>query len=88
MIAETSFITTGPVQLLKNEAIDRLESVVNDLPKYKTKLENLIINFTIEEMLRLINIIYRDKEFKESVYYQRYSVYFDEIEDLIHIYIL
>ena len=92
MIAETSFMTKKcfdtkrpyPIQLLKIEAIDRLDSVVGDLPKYKKNLENLIANFTVDEMLQLINTIDRDKEFKSSLYYKRYSEYFDEIEDLIH----
>jgi hypothetical protein len=86
-IAETSFMTKQmdpTIQLLKNEAIDRLDSVVCDLPKYKKSLENLIANFAVDEMLQLINTIYRDKEFKSSLYYRRYSEYFDEIEDLIH----
>jgi hypothetical protein len=91
MIAETSFIlygTDGPciLHLLKNEAIDRLDSVVHDLPKYKKQLENLIAHFSVDEMLDLINTIDRDKEFKASIYYRRYSNYFDEIEDLIHKY--
>jgi hypothetical protein len=36
MIAETSFILKelDPILMLKNEAIDRLASVVGDLPKY------------------------------------------------------
>ncbi len=91
MIAETSFMTKCldakrpyPIQLLKIEAIDRLDSVVGDLPKYKKSLEKLIANFAVDEMLQLINAIYRDKEFKTSIYYGRYSEYFDEIEDLIH----
>jgi len=75
-----------PLHLLKNEAIDRLDSVVNDIPKYKKNLEKLMVDFIIDDMLRLINIIDRDKEFKTSRYYRRYSVYFDEIEDLIHTY--
>lgn len=87
MIAETSFITKGPIQLLKSEAIDRLDSVVDDLPKYKKIFEELIVNFTIDNMLWLINRIYRDNEFKSSIYYRRYSEYFDEIEELTHNYI-
>jgi hypothetical protein len=84
MITETSFIAMSPaMHLLKTEAIDRLDSVVNDLPKYKKQLQNLIVRFTIDEMLDLMNTIHRDKEFKESIYYQRYSEYFDEIEELI-----
>ena len=92
MIAETSFITIETkehqhIQMLKSEAIDRLYSVVYDLPKYRLYLQDLIVNFTIDAMLRLINTIYRDKEFKSSRYYRRYSEYFDEIEDLTHKYI-
>lgn len=86
MISETSFITRSSDRL-KNEAIDRLDSVVDDLPKYRPKLEELIVNFAVENMLDLINIIYRDKEFKNSRYFRRYSEYFDEIEELIHAYI-
>ncbi len=95
MIAETSFIINAPngpgpdhlIHLLKHEAIDRLDSVVDDLPKYKKNLEELIINFTIDDMLGLMNTIYRDNDFKTSVYYRLYDQYFDEIEDLIHKYI-
>jgi hypothetical protein len=86
MITETSFITTmsHKITLLKHEAIDRLVSVVDDLPKYKKPLENLIINFTVEDMLCLMNTIYRDNEFKQSVYYIIYNQYFDEIEEFTH----
>ena len=84
MITETSFIALPlAMHLLKTEAIDRLDPVVNDLPKYKKQLQQLIVHFTIDEMLDLMNTIYRDKEFKESIYYERYSDYFDEIEDLV-----
>ena len=72
------------IQQLKNESIDRLDSIVKDLPKYRANLTNLIRNFTVEETVRLINTIYRDNEFKTSVYYQTYDTYFDEIEELIH----
>jgi len=81
---KTSFITKLPIDRLKSEAIDRLDSVVDDLPKYKKNVEELITNFTIDDMLWLINTIYRDKEFKSSKYYRRYNRYFDEIEELIH----
>jgi len=86
MIVETSFILKESyhIKLLKNEAIDRLASVVGDLPKYKQKLDDLIVNFTVDDMMDLINTIYRDQEFKCSVYYIIYNQYFDEIEDLIH----
>ena len=91
MIAETSFMNKCidgkkpyPIQLLKNEAIDRLEPIVDDLPKYKKNLEDLMVNFKIDQMMGLINTIYRDKEFKSSKYYRRYSEYFDEIEDMTH----
>jgi len=86
MLAETIAIRRDPFHLLKNEAIDRLDSVVTDIPKYKKNLEKLMVDFIIDDMLRLINIIYRDKEFKTSRYYRRYNDYFDEIEDLIHTY--
>jgi hypothetical protein len=84
MVAERSFILKRPIHRLKSEAIDRLDSVVDDLPKYKEQFEELIVNFTVDNVIWLINAIYRDKEFKSSVYYRRYSEYFDEIEDLIH----
>jgi hypothetical protein len=87
MIAETSFILKNSDDsniLLKNEAIDRLASVVGDLPKYKKQLEELIVNFTVDDVLQLINAIYRDSEFKNSAYYRLYNQYFDEIEDLIY----
>ena len=87
MINETSFITKPVVQklqLLKAEAFDHLDSVVDDLPKYKAPFLTLVENFTIEDMLSLINTIFRDHEFKTSVYYKRYDDYFDEIEELIH----
>ena len=86
MLAESNFIfkEPEPIELLKNEAIDRLASVVGGLPKYKNKLEELIVNFTVDDMLHLINTIYRDQDFKCSLYYTVYNEYFDEIEDLIH----
>ena len=89
MISETSFITITTkepyqMEVLKHEAIDRLDSVVDDLPKYKNYLQQLIVNFTIEDMLILINTIHRDTDFKSSLYYLRYSEYFDEIEELTH----
>ncbi len=91
-IAETIFITSTPkipdkIILLKNEAIDRLDSVVCELPKYKKNLDDLIINFTVDDMLHLMNMIDRDYEFKCSQYYIIYNNYFDEIEDLIHKYV-
>jgi hypothetical protein len=87
MIAETSFIMPNRICLLKNEAIDRLDSIVGDLPKYKKMLDNLIIHFTVDDMLQLMNTIYRDSDFKSSVYYGVYNEYFDEIEELIHQYV-
>ena len=89
MIEETSFITNiynglDKNILLKNEAIDRLDSVVDALPKYKKKLDELIVKFTIDDLLYLMNIIYRDNDFKSSIYYKIYNEYFDEIEDLIY----
>lgn len=80
-------IRPNPIHLLKHETIDRLVSVVDDLPKYKQNLQDLIVNFTVDDVLCLMNTIYRDKEFKTSVYYRLYNDYFDEIEDLIHKYI-
>ena len=79
-----TMIEERPIYRLKSEAIDRLDSVVDDLPKYKEQFEELIVNFTVDNVIWLINAIYRDKEFKSSLYYKRYSEYFDEIEDLIH----
>lgn len=83
-IAETSFIIMPSIQMLKHEALDRLDSVVGDLPKYKPHFNELIINFKVEDMLALMNTIYRDNEFKSSLYYKKYNEYFDEIEELIH----
>jgi len=89
MIAETSFIIHNPgmFENLKHESIDRLYSVVLDLPKYKEDFEQLILNFRIENMLYLMNTIYRDNEFKLSTHYRVYNAYFDEIEELTHKYI-
>lgn len=87
MIAETSFISKPVDQMLqqlKVEAIDRIDSVVDELPKYKEAFQTLIDNFTIEDMLSLMNAIFRDHDFKASAYYKLYNNYFDEIEELIH----
>ena len=86
MIIETSFITNlpDPVHLLKTEVLDRLYSVVETLPKYKQNLDALVVRFNVDEMLYLINTIYRDADFKTSVYYSVYNDYFDEIEELIY----
>ncbi len=73
--------------MLKHEAIDRLDSVIYDLPKYRKNLEELILNFKVDDMLWLINTIYRDNDFKKSIYYGVYNEYFDEIEELTHKYI-
>ena len=87
MILETSFITTDPILiLLKNEAIDRLDSIVDNLLKYKKQLEELIINFTIDNMLCLISIICQDNDFKTSLYYKLYNKYLEEIQELIYKY--
>jgi hypothetical protein len=92
MIGETSFISNAArrpdkISMLRVESIDRIHSVVDDLPKYKKKLDELIVMFTVEDMLALMNTIYRDKDFKNLVYYRVYNEYFDEIEDLIHEYV-
>ena len=85
MIAETSFINShANINQLKHEAIDRLYSVVNDIPKYKTNLDALIVHFSVDDMLYLMNAIDRDADFKASIYYGTYNKYFDEIEDLIY----
>jgi len=86
MIAKTGFLVKeiDTNEMLKHEAIDRLASVVCDLPKYKGQLEELIVNFTVDDVSQMINEIYRDSEFKSSEYYGVYNEYFDEIEDLIH----
>jgi hypothetical protein len=72
-------------KMLKSEAIDRLNSVVDDLPKYKKDFADLIDNFTIDKTLKMLNVIDRDQEFKKSKYYHLYNTYFDEIEDMIFI---
>ena len=86
---ETNVIINNPklFNRLKHEAIDRLYSIVSDIPKYKENFETLIINFIIEDMLYLIHSIYRDREFKNSKYYKVYNTYFDEIEEMTHKYI-
>ena len=38
MLGERSFILKRPIHRLKSEAIDRLDSIVDDLPKYKKKI--------------------------------------------------
>jgi hypothetical protein len=88
--AETSFIIKNPqlFNQLKHESIDRLYSLADDLPKYKETLKTLIANFTIEDMLYLMNTIYRDHDFKNFKYYKIYNTYFDEIEELTHKYII
>jgi hypothetical protein len=86
MFAETSFIQekSNKINLLKHEAIDRLCSVVYTFPKYKELFEKLIRDFTVEDMLWLMNAIYRDTDFKVSLHFTVYDKYFDEIEELIH----
>jgi hypothetical protein len=84
MLSASFKIMTNIIQL-KSETIDRLDSVVADLPKYKKNLEELIVNFTIDSTLRLIHHIDKDREFKESLHYGLYNEYFDEIEELIYI---
>ena len=69
--------------LLRCETIDRLDSVVNDLPKYKCEFADLIGNFTIDKTLQMLHAIDRDREFKTSKYYHVYNEYFDEIEEMI-----
>ena len=77
--------TNATHMMLKSEAIDRLNSVVTDLPKYKKELIDLITNFTIDKTLKMLHIIDRDREFKTSQYYHLYTTYFDEIEEMIFI---
>jgi hypothetical protein len=78
-------MATMKIIQLKSETIDRLDSVVCDLPKYKKNLDELIGHFTIDKALYLMRDIDRDDEFKQSVYNVLYNKYFDEIEELIHI---
>ena len=88
MIRETSFtIDSYNITLLKNETIDRIESIVCDLPKYKKQFNELIVNFSIDNMQQLIKIIYEDADFKSSKYHSLYNTYIYEIENLIHKYI-
>jgi len=70
--------------LLKSETLDRLDSVVDELPKYKKNFNKLNNDFTVDNALKMLNIIDRDKDFKLSKYYIRFNQYFDEIEELIH----
>ena len=72
--------------LLKSETLDRLDSVVDELPKYKNNFNKLHNDFTVDNALKMLNIIDRDKDFKLSKYYIRFNQYFDEIEELIHEY--
>jgi len=72
--------------LLKSETLDRLDSVVDELPKYKKNFNKLNNDFTVDNALKMLNIIDRDKDFKLSKYYIRFNQYFDEIEELIHEY--
>ena len=92
LIAETSFITLPPekiikINLFKSEAIDRLDSVVCDLPKYQKTFDKLIVNFTVDDMLLLMKTIYLDPQFICLPYYRLYNMYFYEIHKLIHRYI-
>lgn len=77
------FETKTTTDRLKREAIDRLNSVVADLPKYRNDFTDLMSNFTIDKTLKMLYTIDRDREFKSSKYYDLYSIYFDEIEDMI-----
>lgn len=69
---------------LKHEAIDRLWPIVGDLPKYKHKFDALLVNFNIDDVLELINVLFRDNDFKFSPHSSVYNAYFDEIEDIIY----
>ena len=71
-------------KLLKSETLDRLDSVVYELPKYKNYFNKLNNDFTVDNALKMLNIIDRDKDFKLSKYYIRFNQYFDEIEESIH----
>lgn len=73
-------------KLLKSETLDRLNSVVDELPKYKFNFNKLNNDFTVDNALKMLNIIHHDKDFKLSKYYIRFNQYFDEIEELIHEY--
>jgi hypothetical protein len=85
MIKETSFtIDSYNITLLKNETIDRIESIVCNMPQYKKQFDELIVNFSIDNMQQLIKIIYEDTDFKSSKYYVLYNTYIYEIENLIH----
>ena len=84
-INETSFITNLPdikMQLLKTEVIDRLESIVDDLPKYNQAFQKLIVCFNMDSTKYLIDAIYRDNDFKSSPYYKLYNQYLEEIIEL------
>ena len=71
--------------LLKSETLDRLKSVVDSFPNYKKDFEELINNFSVYKTLKMLNVIHKDKDYKNSKYYNLYNVYFDEIEELIFI---
>jgi len=71
------------LQLLREEAIDRLVCIVHAVPKYKQTLNDLINNFTVDDTIKLIGIIDRDKDFRSLKHFSTYSQYFDDIEEMI-----
>ena len=67
----------------RNEVLDRMGSLASDMPKYQSMLDEIMIHFTIDGVLKLLTRIDKDSDFKRWKYRNVYSVYFDEIEEMI-----
>ena len=67
----------------KNEVLDRMGSLVSDMPKYQSMLDEIMMHFTIDGVLTFMTSIDKDSDFKRCKYRNVYSVYFDEIEEMI-----
>jgi hypothetical protein len=67
----------------KNEVLDRMGSLVSDMPKYQSMLDEIMMHFTIDGVLTFLRSIDKDSDFKHWKYRNVYSVYFDEIEEMI-----
>ena len=71
------------ISSFKNEVLDRMGSLVSDMPKYQNKFNELMMHFTIDSVLTILTSIDKDSDFKCCEYRNVYSVYFDEIEEMI-----
>ena len=67
----------------KNEVLDRMGSLVSDMPKYQSMFDEIMTHFTIDGVLTFLRSIDKDSDFKRCKYRNVYSVYFDEIEEMI-----